>query len=129
MKKTIAIILAVLSIFYAMSVSAYAEDAAEGTVTVTVGDTDFIFDASTSEEFRSKVIASFLSEEDDGAETYGLMCSLFGHKLESSTTTTITHKAYSTAPKCVKNTYSTQACTRCDYTTKTLVSSTRIACC
>ncbi len=129
MKKIIALIMAVVSIFSLVSISVYAEDAAEETVTVTVEDTDFIFYANTSEEFRSKFIAAYLNPEDDGAEAYGLTCTLFGHKLESSLVTSVTHKVYSSDPRCVQKTYNVETCTRCDYTSQTLISSTIISCC
>lgn len=129
MKKIIALILAVVSVFSVMSISVYAEDAEEATVVVTVEDTDFIFSADTTEEFRNKVIMHHLHPEDDGAHTYGLMCTLFGHKLESELVTVVTHKAKATAPRCLQQKYNEEACTRCDYTNSTLVSSTYISCC
>lgn len=128
MRKIIALILVVVSLFSVMSISAYAEGTEENTISVSVNDTVFIFDANTSEEFRSKAIAHFLNH-DDGAETYGLTCTLFGHKLESSVITTITHKAKATSPRCLRETYDTEACTRCDYANATLIGSEYIVCC
>ena len=90
MKKIIAIIMVIVSLFSVMSVSAYAEDVNEDTIIVTVNETEFIFDVNTSEEFRNKAIAHYFGDEDENAATYGLMCTLFGHKLESSVITTIT---------------------------------------
>lgn len=128
MKKIIALIIVVVSLFSVMSISAYAEDATENTVTIIVNETDFIFDANTSEGFRSKTIAHYFNHEDV-AETYGLTCTLFGHKLESSVITTITHKASATDPRCLRETYDTEACTRCDYADATLIGSVYISCC
>lgn len=128
MKKLIALILVVVSLFSVMSISAYAEGTEENTISVSVDDTVFIFDANTSEEFRSKAIAHYFNH-DDGAETYGLTCTLFGHKLESSYITTITHKVRTTSPKCLQETYDTEACTRCDYANAVLIGSTYIVCC
>lgn len=129
MKKIIALILVVVSVFSTMSITAYAEEAKENTVTVTVNEVEFIFDADTTEDFRNKFIAHYFSHNDEDASTYGLMCTLFGHKLESSIATTITHKAKSTAPRCLRETYEIEACTRCDYTKPTLISSVYISCC
>lgn len=129
MKKFIAIIMVVVSLFSVMSISAFAAEESEDTTIVTVNETEFIFDADTSEDFRNKVIADYFNETEEDVATYGLMCTLFGHKLESSVITVITHKVRSTAPRCLRETYDTEACTRCDYTHKELISSKYISCC
>lgn len=129
MKKIIALIMVVVSIFSVMSITSYAEETTENTITVTVNEIEFIFEANTSEEFRNKAIAHHLNHGDDGAAAYGLTCTLFGHKLESSVITTITHKVSATAPRCLRETYDTEACSRCDYTSSTLISSVYISCC
>lgn len=129
MKKIIALVLVIVSLFSAMSISVYAENTNKNTVTVTVNETDFIFNANTSEDFRNKAIANYFNPENDGAATYGLTCTLFGHKLESSVMTTITHKASSTDPRCLRETFNVEVCTRCDYTNPILIGSTYISCC
>lgn len=129
MKKIIALIMVVVSLFSVISISAYAEDANENTVTVTVNEVEFVFDADTSEGFRNKAIAHYFGHDDDGAETYGLTCTLFGHKLESSLVTSIKHNAKSTAPRCLQEKYNVEVCSRCDYTNRTLISSSYISCC
>ncbi len=128
MKKYLALFLVVVSLFSVMSISAYAENTNENTVTVTVKETDFIFDAETSEEFRNKFIAHYFNHGDDAA-AYGLTCTLFGHKLETSVSTVITHKAKATSPRCLQETYSVETCSRCDYTNSALIGSTYIVCC
>lgn len=129
MKKIISIILVIATLFGLTSISVCAEDTAEATVTITVNDVEFVFDADTTEEFRNRFIEHYFAPEDDGAATYGLMCTLFGHKLESSVVTTVTHKVRTTAPRCLSQKYNAEACTRCDYSTKTLIDSTYISCC
>lgn len=129
MKKIIALILALVLVFSVMSVSVYAEDTTADTVVVTVDNTDFIFNSNTSEDFRTKFIADYLNPVDDGEEPYGLTCTLLGHKLETSVSTVITHKVYSTAPRCVSERYSVETCSRCDYTNSELISRTIISCC
>ena len=129
MKKIIALILVVVSVFCVMSISAYAEDANENTVTVTVNETVFVFAADTTEDFRNKFIAHYFSHEDEGTAAYGLTCTLFGHKIESSVVTTITHKAKATDPRCLRETYNVETCSRCDYTSKTMIGSAYISCC
>lgn len=84
-----------------------------------------------SEETKEKIIAFYTNggEEKEGIATYGLTCTLLGHKLETSTVAKITHKARTTSPRCLKKTYSYSTCTRCDYEESTLVSSKYIVCC
>ncbi len=129
MKKIIALILVVVSLFSVMSISAYAEDANENTFTVTVNNVEFIFEANTTEDFRNKFITHYFNHGVDGAATYGLTCTLFGHKIESSVVTAVTHKVLSTSPRCLRETYNVETCSRCDYTNKTMLSSAYIVCC
>ena len=129
MKKIIAIIMVVVSLFSVMSISAYAEEVKEENVIVTLNEVEFIFEGNTSEDFRNNFIAYYFSDSDDGIATCGVLCSLFGHKLESSIITTITHKAKATDPRCLRETYDTEACTRCDYTDAVLIDSAYISCC
>lgn len=129
MKRIIALIMAVVSLFCVMSVSAGAQGVDEGTVTVTVNETEFIFDADTTEDFREKFIADYFNCEDDDATTYGLICTLFGHKIETTTVAAVTHKVLSTSPRCLREIYDVDNCTRCDYTNSTLKTSSYIVCC
>lgn len=129
MKKIIALIMVVVSLFSVMSISAYAEDANEDTITVTVNETVFVFPADTSEDFRNKFIDHYFNEGDEDVATYGLMCTLFGHKLESAVIQAVTHKVRATSPRCLREIYDTEACSRCDYITKSLISSSYIVCC
>lgn len=129
MKKIIAFIMAIVSVFSIMTISAFANDTAEETVIVTIEETDFIFSSNTTDEFRSKFIADYITPIDDGVETYGLTCTLFGHELESSLVTTVTHKKSATAPRCLQEKFNVETCSRCDYSNKTLISSFYISCC
>lgn len=93
---------------------------------------EIIINDEVSEEMKSKIEKYFATGEpvtDDGATTYGLTCTLLGHKLESSAVATVTHKVNSTAPRCLERTYTYQACTRCDYEKSTLISTEYIFCC
>lgn len=88
-------------------------------------------DENLSEEFKEKATAYFLNggQETEGVTTYGITCSLFGHKLETTTTRTITHKARTTAPKCLQQYYNYSSCSRCNYEESQLISSSYIYCC
>ncbi len=122
MKKIIAILLSTMFIFGAMSVSANAADSLEAP------HIEFFFEDGTSPEIQSRIIAD-LTGENEGTATYGLTCTLFGHKLETGSTTQITHNARTTAPRCLRQIYSYEICTRCDYSEFTLVGSTYTSCC
>ena len=84
-----------------------------------------------SDETKAKIEKYYSTENhsDNGATTYGLTCTLLGHKLESSTVGVITHKVRATSPRCLKKVYDYEACTRCDYETSDLMSKTYIVCC
>lgn len=84
-----------------------------------------------SAETKTKIEKYYSTENhnDDGATTYGLTCTLFGHKLETSCVTAITHKARATAPRCLEKVYEYEACTRCDYEASDLLGSSYIFCC
>lgn len=129
MKKIIALIMVVVSLISIMSISVFAEDNAD-IVTVTVNDTEFIFNADTTQDFRNSFIAYYFNgAEEDTAETYGLTCTLFGHKMEYETIIAVQHNVYATAPKCVQNKYSSETCTRCGYNNYYLEESKVIYCC
>lgn len=129
MKKIIALIMAVVSLFCVTSVSVGAEGVSEDTVTVTINEVEFIFDADTTEDFREKVIAHYFNSKDDSATAYGLTCTLFGHKLTSSVVAAVTHKAKATSPRCLRETYNVETCSRCDYVNETLIDASYIVCC
>ena len=93
---------------------------------------EIIINDDVSEETKIKIenyFATGKTVNDTSATTYGLTCTLFGHKLESSTVATVTHKVRTTSPRCVKKTYDYDACTRCDYETSELIATEYIICC
>ena len=91
-----------------------------------------ILDENISTETKEKIEKYFASGEpitNNNASTYGLTCTLLGHKLQSSMVDVVTHKVRTTAPRCVRKTYSYDACTRCDYEFSELVDTEYIYCC
>ena len=130
MKKILAVILAIASVFSLATFSASAENEDDNKVVITRGYVDYIFEAGVSDDLMNSFIYAIETDHDcDDTVTYGLMCTLFGHKLETSSAITITHNARTSAPRCLRRTYSVEACTRCDYTSQTLLASTYISCC
>ena len=126
MKKVISLILSLCFILSLGVITASAEEAIENEEITII-----IHNENISEETKEKLIAFYSDPEsyDDTASTYGLTCTLFGHKIESSSVTSVTHKARSTAPRCLQQTYDYEACTRCDYENSTLIGSRYIYCC
>lgn len=126
-KRFLAILMAAIISVSIFAMPSSAAEAEEPQAHIEV----YFEDDNLSEEFKAKATAYFLNgaPEEDGAATYGLTCTLFGHDLEIGTTYTITHKARATEPRCLKQTYNYSACTRCDYEASTLISSTYIYCC
>lgn len=127
MKKTrmLALITAIALILSAAQIFAFADTTTEAEATeITV-----TFDSEVSPEIQERVIAHFNGEELPVAQARGLICTLFGHDLETGATTTVTHKARTTAPRCLQEKYSYEICSRCDYAEYTLISSTYIYCC
>ncbi len=84
-----------------------------------------------SAETKTKIEKYYMTENhsDNSDTTYGLTCTLLGHKLESSTVAVITHKVRATSPRCLKKVYDYEACTRCDYETSEVISTSNIVCC
>lgn len=126
MKKVISLILSLCFILSLGVIPSSAEEAVENNdVTIIIHNEDI------SDETKEKLIAFYSDPEshNDTAATYGLTCTLFGHKLESSTVTTITHKARATAPRCLQKMYDYESCSRCDYEKSTLLESVYIYCC
>ena len=125
-KRVFSIILALSTLLCAMVIPANATEA-ENNEHIEI----IIENQNISEETEAKIIAFYTNggEEKEGIATYGLTCTLLGHKIESSTVTTITHKVRSTSPRCLKKTYDYESCTRCDYENSTLITQQYIACC
>lgn len=126
MKKVIALILSLCFILSLGVIPASAEEAIENEEITII-----IHNENISEETKEKLI-SFYSDpisQDNSSGTYGLTCTLFGHKIETSTATVITHKVRTTVPRCQKKIYNYETCTRCDYENSTLYSTTYIDCC
>ena len=91
-----------------------------------------ILSDNVSAETRANIEKYFANgepAEDDGASTYGVTCTLLGHKLTATTVASTIHKVRTTAPRCCKKTYKYEECTRCDYTKSTLLNTKYIACC
>ena len=125
-KRTLALALTVAMLLCAFIIPTNATDTVVDENTVII-----IANENISDGTKAKIMAYYANEDEQNNDsvTYGLTCTLLGHKLETSVVYKITHKARTTSPRCLKKTYDYEACTRCDYEKSTLGSSVYIVCC
>lgn len=93
---------------------------------------EIIINNEVSAETKQKIENYFANGEpatDDAATTYGITCTLLGHKITSTSVDVITHKIRTTSPRCVRKTYNYEECSRCDYETSDLIATVYIVCC
>ena len=76
-------------------------------------------------------IAQILESKNNtsNTQTYGLTCTIFGHKLVTSTSEVTTHMVYDTYPHCKLESYNVTSCERCDYIETELISTDAVGCC
>lgn len=80
-----------------------------------IANIEVVFDKTSELSYEQKqIITEYFVNEKNEAQTYGLMCNLFGHKNTTEIVTTITHCASSTAPRCLEETWEVTTCSRCD---------------
>ena len=124
MKRIFAIllVLTLLTCTYVMPASAK---------NITKENIEIIIHDDVSEETKEKIEKYFADGEPatNRISTYGITCTLFGHKIEGTIVSAVTHKVSSTSPRCLEKTYNYEACTRCDYENAQLISSMYIVCC
>lgn len=100
--------------------------------TYVVNDTEYtveFIETILTAEQQEQVAYNLVYAEDSSAQTYGLTCTLFGHKLVESTVGVITHKVKTYAPRCKREIYDVTVCERCDYQTQTLSTTSYLDCC
>lgn len=91
---------------------------------------EFVFKNENIDNEISEKIINKLSGASSDVTTYGIMCTLFGHKYESTEyVTAITHNARTNSPRCLCEEYECHICSRCDYVEEILTSSEYIYCC
>ncbi len=127
MKRLISVI--VLCCVFAVTAS--ATDVIKGDAYVCDGNVEFVFyNDNLTESQKEAIISQILNgTSETDYETCGLLCTLFGHSEEVSTTEKITHEVYASSPRCVAKTYQTTTCSRCDYAESVLISTNRVVCC
>lgn len=131
MRKIVSVLM-VFVLVSAFSVCAFASDNTASVYTYVKEGVEYTVDfsgASFSVDKHEVIAQRLLGLGEDEVQTYGLMCTLFGHKYEESTISVITHKVYKYAPRCKDEAYDVSVCTRCDYQEQTLITTSYIDCC
>ncbi len=109
MKKiTIAVLCLTLLICSCLPISAQ-----ETNHVLVIGKVEYIFDDMLTYGEQLQLIDA-INHCDDGIATCGLMCTLFGHKYEEKSVTTVTHGVSSSQPTCLEEHFLVGQCTRCD---------------
>ena len=94
--------------------SAFAENAE--IYTYEIGNITVVFDeTSPFDAAMREAVAYKLVHGDDGAATYNIWCTLFGHDYITSGATTITHCVEPDQPRCLEEYFLVQACEDCDH--------------
>lgn len=123
--KIIALIMA--AVFIAVPVT----QASNNTYTYQSGNIEITITHSGLSEEKLLYIVQLLEsgETKVDSQTYGLTCTLFGHKLVTTVNEVITHMVYDTYPHCKRECYNTTICERCDYAEVELISTEAVGCC
>lgn len=82
-----------------------------GNITV-VFDENNNFDTDTREALAHMLASG--NYDNGNIATYNLLCTLFGHKYETTGVTTITHCVEPDQPRCLEECFTVQVCSRCE---------------
>lgn len=128
--KIICVILAITFALSALQIAAFAaDDGKKAYCAHCVGEAEVIICDDVSPETAAKIKAHFSGIGSEQQAAKGILCTLFGHNLDTGVAKTITHKVRATSPRCLEETYEYQVCTRCDFSDSILIGSRYIVCC
>lgn len=130
MKRFITLFLAIIVVI-SMTLIASAKASTGRTIEIdgfsVIFDADSTFTVEEQQLIAEKIVSN--NTENKIATTYNLMCTLFGHKTTTETITVIEHCVRESLPRCIKSLQDVTTCSRCDYVTTDIVSSTYFYCC
>ncbi len=114
MKKIICGMLSVILVLgiFGFSVSANGNEVYEFVVDGTEYTVSFEGDTIPA-EFRAAVAQKMVGADTDGAQTYGLLCDLWGHEGVVSTSSVTVHKVNPYHPRCRYEVWDVTVCKRC----------------
>ena len=130
MKKIISVFMAV--VLFVISATLITSASENPVVIITTEDAEYTIEfenTNLSEEKRQTIANNLVFGKENDIQTYGLMCSLFGHKTEENTVLVVSHKYKAISPRCKRDSYLVTTCTRCDYQEQELYASIYIVCC
>ncbi len=109
MKKiTITVLILTILVCASLPVSAQETDNV-----LTIDNVEYIFEDNLTYEEQLQLIDA-INRDDNGVETCGLWCTLFGHDYEEQYVTTVTHGVNSAPLTCLEERFIVSQCTRCD---------------
>ena len=136
MKKTISLFLSLALVFSLCAASVFQIGAADVLEYVRVkGDTEIkVEHTDLTDEEIERVIgiaeqAKSGESDEYGISTCNVLCSVFGHKIKTSSVSITEHRVYDTYPRCLQEIYEVEICERCNYQDARLVRSVRVGCC
>ena len=89
-----------------------------------------IFDENdTWDSITRETIAHKLVYGEENIATYNLLCTMFGHKYETKSVTTVTHCVLAEQPRCLEEYFDISLCSRCEDTVTTRIGYCYITCC
>lgn len=122
-----------LAIMFAISMTLISSATTSTGATIEIDGFEVIFEADSSFTLEEQQIIAekvvYNNTENEIATTYNLLCTLFGHKTETETITVIEHCVREAQPRCTRSLQEVTGCTRCDYITIDVLSSTYVYCC
>ena len=91
----------------------------------------FDSDSAFSIEKQNEIVDYIISDniQDTTVTTYNLMCTLFGHKTTTESITVYEHCVRDAQPRCIRSLQDVTGCTRCDYVTTEVITSSYVYCC
>ena len=130
MKRIITLFMAII-IAFSMTLVSSANTTSGNTIEVNGVTVIFSANSNFTEEEQQLIAEHVILgiSEDERNTTYNLLCTLFGHKTTTESFTVVEHCASDTQPRCRRSLQDVTACSRCDYVTTEVISSTYIYCC
>ena len=130
MKRIITLFMAII-IAFSMTLVSSANTSSGNTIEVNGVTVIFSANSNFTEEEQQLIAEHVILgiSEDERNTTYNLLCTLFGHKTTTESFTVVEHCASDTQPRCRRSLQDVTACSRCDYVTTEVISSTYIYCC
>ena len=131
MKRLISISLVIVLVFSFVITS--SADNSTSSNQIEIDDFTVIFEENTvftkeEQQALAQIIVS-PNNSDTNSQTYGVMCTLFGHKTTTETIEVVEHCVRDSSPRCLKSYCNLTVCSRCDYTVNEVVGSIYIDCC